>query len=82
MASSADDLLPDALQLPPEERARLAHKLLLSLEEAGAGTDVEAEWSTELEHRARDVVSGKAKTYDARQAIEEVRAQLRVRRGG
>jgi putative addiction module component (TIGR02574 family) len=82
MASSADDLLPDALQLPPEERARLAHRLLLSLEEGEAGTDIEAEWSTELERRARDVVSGEAKTYDARQAIEEVRAQLRVRRGG
>jgi putative addiction module component (TIGR02574 family) len=82
MASSADELLPDALQLPPEERARLAHKLLLSLEEGDAGADVEAEWTTELERRARDVVSGEAKTYDARQVIEEVRAQLRVRRGG
>ncbi|QSQ19610.1 addiction module protein [Pyxidicoccus parkwayensis] len=82
MASSADELLPDALQLPPEERARLAHKLLLSLEEGDAGADVEAEWTTELERRAQDVVSGEAKTYDARQVIEEVRAQLRVRRGG
>jgi putative addiction module component (TIGR02574 family) len=82
MASSADDLLPDALQLPPEERARLAHKLLLSLEEREAAPDVEAEWAAELERRAQDVLSGKAKTYDARGAVEEVRAQLRARRGG
>jgi putative addiction module component (TIGR02574 family) len=82
MASSADDLLPDALQLPPEERARLAHKLLLSLEEREANPDVDAEWAAELGRRAQDVVSGKVKTYDARQVIEEVRAQLRVRRGG
>lgn len=82
MASSADDLLPDALQLPPEERARLAHKLLLSLEDGAPEADVEADWATELERRARGVVSGESKTYDAREAIEEVRAQLRVRRGG
>ncbi|MBZ4422221.1 addiction module protein [Myxococcus sp. RHSTA-1-4] len=82
MASSADDLLPDALQLPPEERARLAHKLLLSLEDGDARADADAEWAAELGRRAQEVVSGKVKTYDARQAIEEVRAQLRVRRGG
>ncbi len=82
MASSADDLLPDALQLPPEERARLAHKLLLSLEEGAAGPEAEAEWAAELQRRAQDAVSGKTRTHDARQAIEEVRAQLRVRRGG
>ncbi|HZI12293.1 MAG TPA: addiction module protein [Myxococcus sp.] len=82
MASSADDLLPDALRLPPEERARLAHKLLLSLEEGESAPDVEAEWASELERRAQDVLSGKAKTYDARQAVEEVRTQLRARRGG
>ncbi len=82
MASSADDLLPDALQLPPEERARLAHKLLLSLEDGEARTGADAEWATEIERRAQEIVSGEVKTYDAREAIEEVRAQLRARRGG
>ena len=81
MASTADDILHEALQLPPEERARLAHKLLLSLEEGDATHDADAEWAAELERRSQDVVSGKVKTREARQAIDEVRAQLRIRRG-
>ncbi|NMO19331.1 addiction module protein [Pyxidicoccus fallax] len=82
MASTADDLLPEALRLPTEERARLAHKLLLSLDDGEARTGADAEWAAEIERRAQEVVSGEVKTYDAREAIEEVRAQLRARRRG
>jgi hypothetical protein len=39
--ATADDLLSGALRLPPEERARLAHELLLNLE--ADGDDSEAE---------------------------------------
>jgi putative addiction module component (TIGR02574 family) len=79
--ATADELLSDALQLSSKDRARLAHKLLLSLEEQTEEPGAEAAWADELERRAEDVVSGKARTYDARQTIEEVRAQLRERRG-
>ena len=82
MSHTVDDILRDALLLPPEERVRLAHELLLSLEKEDAKSEACAEWPTELERRAQDVVSGKVKTYDARQVIEEVRTQIRVRRGG
>lgn len=69
--ATADDL---------EERARIAHELLLSLDEE-EDPDAEVEWAQELERRVQDVVSGKAETCDARQAVEEVRAQLRQRSG-
>jgi putative addiction module component (TIGR02574 family) len=78
--ATADDLLSEMLRLPVEERAWIARELLLSLDEEKV-PDAEAEWVQELERRVLEVVSGKAETYDARQAIEEVRAQLRERRG-
>ena len=80
--ATADELLSDALQLPSKERARLVHELLLSLEEHAEDVGAEAAWAEELERRAEDVASGKARTYDARQVIEEVRTQLRERRDG
>jgi putative addiction module component (TIGR02574 family) len=79
--ATADELLSDALRLSSEERARLAHELLLSLEEQEADPDAEAAWARELERRVQEVASGAVETYDAREAIEEVRARLRERRG-
>jgi putative addiction module component (TIGR02574 family) len=51
------------LALPPEERARLAHDLLASLEgpdDQGAAE----EWVREIERRAREVKSGSVKLVD------------------
>ncbi len=78
---TADELLSAALRLPFKDRARLAHELLLSLEEHAEDSGTEATWAEELERRAEDIASGKARTYDARQAIEEVRAQFREQHG-
>jgi putative addiction module component (TIGR02574 family) len=52
--ATVDDLLSDALRLPPEERARLGHELLLSLEAEADAPDAEAAWAGELERRAQD----------------------------
>jgi putative addiction module component (TIGR02574 family) len=74
--ATTDDLLSDALQLPLKERARLAHELLLSLEES-AGPDADADWAEELKRRADEVISGKVQTRDAREVLDEVNALLR-----
>jgi len=74
--ATTDDLLSDALQLPAKERARLAHELLLSLEES-TGPDTDADWAEELKRRADEVISGKVQTRDAREVLDEVRARLR-----
>jgi putative addiction module component (TIGR02574 family) len=78
--ATADDLLSDALRLPPEERARLAHELLLSLEAAGADSDAETEWTRELERRAQEVIDGKMELVspdDARRQVAERLERLR-----
>ena len=47
----------EALHLPPSDRARLAHKLLLSLEEFSE-LGVEDAWFDEAERRAREIDDG------------------------
>jgi putative addiction module component (TIGR02574 family) len=63
MASQAADLLTDALALPARERAKIAHELLLSLDE-GADADAAEAWVAELERRAAEVRSGAITTED------------------
>ena len=75
--ASADDLFTDALRLPAEERARLAHKLLVSLEDEETHPEAEAGWAQELELRARDVLSGAVETEDADVVLDRISARLR-----
>lgn len=49
----------DALHLPEQERARLAHKLLLSLEGQGE-LEIAEDWRGEARRRAADLDSGLA----------------------
>jgi len=58
-----------ALHLPPQQRAELAHKLLLSLEEQNEDEIAET-WRVEALRRAVEIDSGQADTVSA----EEVRA--------
>ena len=69
---TADTLEDSALHLPPQQRAQLAHKLLLSLEEQSEEEIAQA-WSAEAQHRAADIDSGLATPVSA----EEVRAAAR-----
>ena len=57
------DVLSTALALPARERARIAHELILSLDD-GADADAAEAWVAELERRAREVRSGSVKTED------------------
>jgi putative addiction module component (TIGR02574 family) len=59
MTSRAQELLREALNLPPHERADVAAELLASLDETDASRDdVEAAWAAEIERRARRVLAG------------------------
>lgn len=74
MAPEAADLLSNALALPVRERAKIAHELLLSLDD-GADADAAEAWVTELEQRAREVRSSAVTTED----WETVKARLAQR---
>ena len=71
---SRNAVLAQALQLPPEERADVAKRLIASLDEP-ADEDVEAAWLTEVERRLQDVDRGTAKF----EPWEVVRARIATR---
>jgi putative addiction module component (TIGR02574 family) len=74
-----DSVQSAALALPPEERAELAHALLVSLHEP-ADADADGEWVAELERRAQGVVDGTAKLMDWEEARQRITARLKARR--
>jgi len=78
--ATKENLLSNVLRLPPEERAEVAHKLLLSLEEGGEDPEAQAEWSAELERQAREVLDGSVKTVSWEQVEERIGARLGQRR--
>lgn len=58
MTARAEELLREALALPPEERVDVAAELLASLDEAAASIgDIQAEWAAEIEKRADRVLA-------------------------
>ncbi|HVG61496.1 MAG TPA: addiction module protein [Hyalangium sp.] len=61
--ASEKDILADALALPPEQRARIAHELLVSLDEREDPRAADA-WLAELDQRAREVENGTAELED------------------
>jgi len=60
---SRDDLLAEALALPTEERARIAHELLVSLDEGSDENAAEA-WLSEIMRRLKEVDDGTAVLED------------------
>lgn len=63
-----------SFNLPPAERAELAHQLIVSLDEA-IDRDVETAWDAEIEKRVREIKSGKAKGRQAEDILAEIRAK-------
>ena len=71
MARSLQELLREASQLPENDRAELAGRLIQSLE-GPPDQDVEAAWADEIERRIREIDEGKVETIP----WEQVRAEL------
>jgi len=66
----------DALKLSTRSRARLAERLIRSLEET-AEPEAEREWLVEIERRSVELKSGKVKSVPARKVFQKARAALR-----
>jgi hypothetical protein len=66
----------EALSLPSEERASLAHRLLLSLEEV-SDPEFERLWAEESLRRSVQLDSGKAQSIPADEVAQKARALLR-----
>jgi putative addiction module component (TIGR02574 family) len=73
---NADTIEDTVLHLPPQHRAELAHKLLLSLEEQNEGEIAEA-WRIEALRRSAEINGGLTDTVSAEEAGVAARALLR-----
>ena len=76
---STEELLAQVLQLPRQERARLAEELLSSLEERDE-EEVAAAWAPELERRSREIAEGGVETVEWGSARAEIVKELEERR--
>ena len=66
----------EALGLPPEDRAKLAQKLLLSLDTLSE-EESERTWLIEAERRARELERGDVQPISADEVRRKARALLR-----
>lgn len=74
MSSTADHLESAALQLPRAERARLAERLIASLDEEA---QVERAWAEEIRQRVEDLRSGKVKPIPGEEVFDELKDLFR-----
>lgn len=73
---NTETLEQDVLRLSVTERAELAHKLLLSLEEQNEDEIAQA-WDVEAVRRAAEIDSGQTDTVSAEEARAAAHALLR-----
>ena len=76
MANPARELESKALKLSCRERARLAQRLLSSLDQE-ADADAEQLWLEEAERRLGELKSGKVTGVPAQKVIKKTRSALR-----
>jgi putative addiction module component (TIGR02574 family) len=77
MHSALEELEDDAMRLPPRSRARLAQRLIASLEQEPADPDAEALWIAEAQRRAEELASGKVDGIPVETVLTKARAALR-----
>ena len=72
---TADQIAKEALALPSEERARLADRLVESLDAAGTSR-IDQLWAVEAKRRRDEVREGKVKTIPGEEVLARVRRSL------
>ena len=74
MSSQLEVVEAEALKLSAGERARLADRLLASLND---DTEVEEAWATEVERRIAEIEGGRVQLVPASDAIARARVALK-----
>ncbi len=75
---SSSELLRNAMQLPESERAELVRQLILTLEPDWLNEqEFGAAWQKEIDSRLHKIADGSHQTHDWREAIREIRQELK-----
>jgi hypothetical protein len=77
MAVQTNDVEAELLRLDPSARARLAVRLIQSLDEEFPKEDVERIWLEEAQERLRQLESGEVEGIPAHEVFAEARRQLK-----
>ena len=82
MPTALEELESAALDLPEHDRARLAHRLIESLEDDVAEDldQVRRDWIAEIERRVARYRAGESSTVPATEVFAEAYARLRSER--
>lgn len=76
MSTTALKICVEALSLPRQSRAELAHRLLVSLEDDPVKPEVEEAWKETAERRFESAKKGKTSARDAKLAVRDARKRL------
>jgi predicted kinase len=76
MSTTALKICVEALSLPRQTRAELAHRLLVSLEDEPAKPEVEDAWKEVAEQRFERLKARKTTACDAKHAVRQARKRL------
>ena len=76
MPVTPEDLAKKAMEMPSEERARLADLLVESLDDAPLN-EIDRAWAEEAKRRRDEVREGKVKTIPGEEAFQQVRDSLK-----
>jgi putative addiction module component (TIGR02574 family) len=71
MSPELDELVKQAMSLPPEDREILANSLFESLDHP-VDEGVESAWGEEIKRRVDDIRSGRVKTIPGEQVLREL----------
>ena len=74
MSNQVDVLEAEAMKLSPEERARLADRLIASLSD---DAEIEEAWALEVERRIAEIEAGRTPVVPAAEAIARAREAVK-----
>lgn len=76
MATTLDQITRTALDLPHEQRAKLAHTLIVSIDEA-VDDDAPSAWDDEIKRRVDEIRSGQVEGIPATEVFAKLRDKYR-----
>lgn len=78
--STVDEIFQDALKLSRSERAELAERLALKVEDEGVDPEILEEWRTEIARRLTAFRNGEDSARDWRDVLKDIQTDLEARR--
>jgi putative addiction module component (TIGR02574 family) len=73
--SPLETIASEALKLSPDERADLADRLWISVQDGDTAADVDEAWEVEIAHRIQQIDGGEVQCRPWREVMSELRAK-------